>query len=91
MSAAERQQLVGERIDDLAERRDLLAAARQVAVGPVGERREAEDRRADELLRHAEDHAGPSNFVSSTTTSSGTRKMRVTVSEFGRFMARVSP
>src|SRR5882757_2630830 len=28
----------------------------------------------------------PSNFVSSTTTSSGTRKMRVTVSEFGRFM-----
>src|SRR5476651_36156 len=29
----------------------------------------------------------PSNFVRSTTTSSGTRKMRVTVSEFGRFMA----
>src|SRR5262249_60784265 len=28
----------------------------------------------------------PSNFVSSTTTSSGTRKMRVMVSEFGRFM-----
>ena len=28
----------------------------------------------------------PSNFVSSTTTSSGTRKMRVTVSEFGRFI-----
>src|SRR5258706_9643 len=28
----------------------------------------------------------PSNFVSSTTTSSGTRKMRVTVSEFGKFI-----
>src|SRR5207253_1086151 len=28
----------------------------------------------------------PSNLVSSTTTSSGTRKIRVTVSEFGRFM-----
>ena len=28
----------------------------------------------------------PSNFVSSTTTSSGTRKIRVTVSEFGRFI-----
>src|SRR5437762_471743 len=28
----------------------------------------------------------PSNFVSSTTTSSGTRKIRVMVSEFGRFM-----
>jgi hypothetical protein len=27
-----------------------------------------------------------SNFVSSTTTSSGTRKMRVTVSAFGRFI-----
>src|SRR5262245_45003190 len=32
----------------------------------------------------------PSNFVNRTTTSSGTRQMRVTVSEFGRFMARVS-
>src|SRR4029077_2669012 len=28
-----------------------------------------------------------SNFVNSTTTSSGTRKMRVTVREFGRFIA----
>src|SRR5205814_1132384 len=28
----------------------------------------------------------PSNFVSGTTTSSGTRKIRVMVSEFGRFM-----
>src|SRR5712691_6156613 len=28
----------------------------------------------------------PSNFVSNTTTSSGTRKMRDTVSMFGRFM-----
>ena len=54
ISAAERQQLVGERIDDLPERRDLLAAARQIAVGPVGERGQAENRGADELLRHAE-------------------------------------
>src|SRR5688500_1564355 len=30
----------------------------------------------------------PSNFVSSTTTRSGTRKMRVTERAFGRFMAR---
>src|SRR5689334_15906836 len=30
----------------------------------------------------------PSNFVSSTTTSSGTRKIRLIVSVFGRFMAR---
>ena len=37
--------------------RDLLAAAREVAVEPVGERREAEDRGADELLADAEDHA----------------------------------
>ena len=36
-------------------RRDLLAAAGEVAVEPVGERGEREDRRADELLRHAED------------------------------------
>ena len=33
------QQLVGERVHHLAERRDLLAAPRQVAVEPVGERR----------------------------------------------------
>ena len=50
----ERQQFVGERIDELPERRDLLAAARQIAVGPVGERGEAENRGADELRRHAE-------------------------------------
>src|SRR5262249_35043618 len=31
----------------------------------------------------------PSNFVSRTTTSSGTRKMRLMVSEFGRFMRPV--
>src|SRR6476469_7534739 len=31
----------------------------------------------------------PSNFVRSTTTSSGTRKIRVTDNEFGRFMWRV--
>src|SRR5204863_269477 len=30
----------------------------------------------------------PSNFVRSTTTSSGTRKIRPTVSAFGRFMER---
>src|SRR5262249_45721245 len=28
----------------------------------------------------------PSNFVNSTTPSNGTRQMRVTVNEFGRFM-----
>src|SRR3954454_14211109 len=32
---------------------------------------------------------GPLTLVSSTTTSSGTRKMRVTVSEFGRFISGV--
>ena len=55
MSAADDQQLVGQRIDELAERRDLLAPARQVAVEPVGQRRQPEDRGADEFLRHAED------------------------------------
>ena len=51
------QQLVGQRIHDLPERGDLLAAARQVAVEPVGQRRQAEDRRADQLLPHAQNEA----------------------------------
>ena len=51
------QQLVGQRIHELPERRDLLAPPREVAVEPVGQRGDAEDRRADELLRHAEDQA----------------------------------
>ena len=34
------QQLVGERIHQLPEGRDLLAAPRQIAVEPVGQRRE---------------------------------------------------
>src|SRR4026208_1479562 len=33
----------------------------------------------------------PSNFVRSTTTSSGTRKIRVTDSELGRFMCESPP
>ena len=65
------QQLVGDRIEHLAEPRDLLAAARQVAVEPVGERREAEDRGGDQLDRARRGRARPSNFVSSTDTSSG--------------------
>ncbi len=48
------EQLVGERIHQLPEGRDLLAAARQVAVEPVGERGQPEDGRADELLADAE-------------------------------------
>src|SRR5262245_57811567 len=32
----------------------------------------------------------PSNFGNSTTTSNGTRQMRVTVNEFGRFMTSSS-
>ena len=79
------EQLVRDRIDHLAERRHLLAAARQVAVEPVGERGEAKNRRADQLLADAEDEA-PFEFVSRTTTSSGTRKMRVAVRAFGRLM-----
>ena len=88
MSAADDEQLVGERIDQLPERRDLLAPPREVAVEPVGERREAEDGRRRRSRCGTPSTAGPSNFVSSTTTSSGTRKMRVSVSEFGRFMER---
>jgi hypothetical protein len=42
--------LVGEGIDDLAEGRDLLAPARQVAIEPVGEGRQREDRGADQFL-----------------------------------------
>ena len=34
--------------------RDLLAPARQIAIEPVGQRREAEDRRADQFLADTE-------------------------------------
>ena len=88
MNAAEVSSLSASGSMHLAERRDLLAAPRQVAVEPVGERREREDRRADQLLAARRGSARPSNFVSSTTTSSGTRKIRVSVSEFGRFIER---
>ena len=69
---------------------DLLAAAREIAVEPVGERgeRRRSPRRPAPCARRGS--CRPSNFVSSTTTSSGTRKMRVSVSEFGRFMCGAS-
>ena len=44
------EQLVGERIEKLPERRDLLVPPRQIAVEPVRDRREAENRRP-KLLR----------------------------------------
>ena len=43
------QQLVGQRIHPLAEPGDLPAPPRQIAVEPVGERRDPEDRRAEEF------------------------------------------
>ena len=54
-NAAGDQQLVGERIHQLAERCDLLAAARQIAVEPVGQRGQRENGGADQFLRHAEE------------------------------------
>ena len=39
------EQLVGQRIHPLAEAGDLLAAPREIAVEPVGERRDPEDAR----------------------------------------------
>ena len=42
------------RIHHAAERGHLAAPARQIAVEPVGERGQAENRRANERRRHAE-------------------------------------
>ena len=49
------QQLVGDRIEQLAEHRDLLAAPRQVTVQPVGQRGDAEDQRRRHPLGQAQD------------------------------------
>ena len=51
------EQLVGERIDELAEGRDLFPAPGQIPVQPVGDGCEAENRGADELVRDAENLA----------------------------------
>ena len=71
------QQLVGDRIEQRAEPRHLVVAAREVAVEEVGDRGDEKDGQAEVLVAE--------NFVSSTTTRNGTRKMRNSVSEFGRF------
>jgi hypothetical protein len=52
------QQLVGERVHELPELRHLPAAAGEVAVQPVRQRRDAEDGGAEDLPRHAEDELG---------------------------------
>ena len=52
-----RQQFVGDRIEDLAEPCHLATAAGQVAVEPVGQRGNAEDRCRHEFFRHAGDPA----------------------------------
>jgi len=49
-----RQQLVGDRIEQLAQHRDLLAAPRQVAVQPVRQRGDAEDQRRRHPLGQAQ-------------------------------------
>ena len=67
------QQLVGQRIHQLTKRGHLFAASGQISVQPVGHRGEAEDRRTEQPLTST---TGPWNFVSSTTTSSGMRKIR---------------
>ena len=43
------QQLVGQRVHPLTETGDLLAATREVAVEPVGERRDGKNQRAHDL------------------------------------------
>ena len=52
------QQLVRQRVHELAELRHLPAAPGQVAVQPVRERRGTEDGRAQDLLGHADDDLG---------------------------------
>ena len=51
------EQLVGQRVHQLAERGDLLPPPREVAVEPVGERRDGENGRADQFLADPEDQA----------------------------------
>jgi len=46
---------VGQRVHHLAERGDLVASSREIAVQPVGQGREAEDGGADEFLADAQD------------------------------------
>jgi len=46
------QQFVGKRIHPLTKRRDLPASARQIPVEPVGQRGEAKNGRAENLLAH---------------------------------------
>ena len=75
MNAAEIRSLSASGSMQLAERRDLLPPPRQVAVEPVGQRGQPKMAAADELLRNPR-MSRPSNFVSRTTTSSGTRKIR---------------
>ena len=53
----DRQQLVGKGIDELTERGDLMTPPRQIAVEPVGEGRDREDRGANELFPNPENHA----------------------------------
>ena len=47
------EELVGERVEELAEGRDLVARAREVAVDAVGGREHAEDRGRDPRLSGA--------------------------------------
>jgi hypothetical protein len=79
------EQLVGQGVEELSERGDLLVPAREVAVEPVGERREPKIAAPTSSFRTPRMRR-PSNRVSSTTTSSGTRKIRPSVRRFGRFI-----
>jgi len=51
------QELVRQRVHELPERRDLLPAAREVAIEPVGQRRQAEDRRPHQFFANAKNQA----------------------------------
>ena len=70
----------------LAERGDLLAAAREVAVEPVGERRDAEDRRADELLAARRGSAAPRTSSAARPRAAARGRCASSVSAFGRFI-----
>ncbi len=70
------EQLVGERIHELAEVGDLVAAAGDVAVEPVGRGGKREDHRGD--------HVAVVDFERSATTTTGTARIRSSVSVLGR-------
>jgi len=82
-------QLVRERVQQHAQGGDLPAPAREVAVQAVGDGRQNEDARRQQLLPPAQQAVGrglAGNAGDRIQISSGTVAMRLIVMELGRFM-----